>query len=469
MSDPFDMAAEVANVHPLRLGQKNTQKIADVPEGIEVTEDGVARAFTETYGETMRFDHSVGKWFEWSGDHWAKCQTDAAIDYCRRLSREASEGLGGGAKSARKAAFASGVERFARTDRIHATTQDKWDSNPFLAGCPDGEINLKSGQIFQPEPSNGITKRLGCKPAREDDCPRWKAFLSDATQGDDEVIRFLAQWCGYCLTGDTREHTLLFIYGGGGNGKSVFLNVLTELLGDYATAASMDTFTASRSSQHPTDLASLRGARMVSASETDAGKPWAEARIKAITGGDKIAARFMRQDFFEFSPEFKLVIVGNHQPTLHNVDEAARRRFRIVPFIHKPVNPDRELQAKLSEELPGILRWALNGLADWLENGLVTPASVVEATEAYFNDQDAIGQWLEESCRVELENTHLWATRKDLFESWSNFAKRTGEEPKNSKWLVPALRARGLTEGKRSGVRGFKGVQINQMVNSYVD
>src|SRR5436190_113345 len=146
------------------------------------------------------------------------------------------------------------------------------------------------------------------------------------------TIRFLQQWAGYCLTGVTREHALVFVFGPGGNGKTVFINVLTGIVADYATTAAMETFAVSHSDRHPTDLAMLRGARLVTASETEEGRAWAETRIKQMTGGDKIAARFMRQDFFEYVPQFKLWITGNHKPGLRSVGEAIRRRMNLIPF-----------------------------------------------------------------------------------------------------------------------------------------
>ena len=161
-----------------------------------------------------------------------------------------------------------------------------------------------------------------------------------------ELQRFLQQMAGYCLTGDISEHALFFVYGTGGNGKGVFLNTVAGILGDYAATAAMDTFTASQGDRHPTDLAMLRGARLVTAAETEEGRAWAESRIKQLTGGDPITARFMRQDFFTFQPAFKLVIVGNHKPVLRNVDEAARRRFNIIPFTRKPPKPDQAARGK---------------------------------------------------------------------------------------------------------------------------
>ena len=199
---------------------------------------------------------------------------------------------------------------------------------------------------------------------------------------------------GSCKTGSTREHALFFLYGTGANGKSVFLSMISVLLGDYAKTASTSSFTASTTEQHPTDLAGLRGARFVTAIETEDGARWAESKIKSLTGGDKIAARFMRCDFFEFFPEFKLVIAGNHKPALRSVDEAIRRRLHFIPFtVTIPQNKrDPRLGEKLRAELPGILAWAIEGCLAWQREGLNPPLLVREATADYLAAEDAIGQ-----------------------------------------------------------------------------
>src|SRR6185503_17730437 len=165
----------------------------------------------------------------------------------------------------------------------------------------------------------------------------------------------------------------------------------------------------------------LRGARLVTASETEEGRAWAESRIKQLTGGDRIAARFMRQDFFEFTPQFKLTVVGNHKPVLRNVDEAARRRFLIVPFERKPERPDRELEHKLMAEASGILQWMIEGCIDWQANGLLKPACVLAATEEYFSDQDLFAHWLAEECVCEPGNMDRSETSSSLFKSWRDF------------------------------------------------
>ena len=281
---------------------------------------------------------------------------------------------------------------------------------------PGGTVDLRTGAVREASPKDYITKNTAVAPAATPYCPLWMRFLDEVTGGDAELICFLQQMAGYALTGDTCEHALMFIYGAGGNGKSVFLNAITGILADYAATAPMDSFTASPGDRHPTDLAMLRGARLVTASETEEGRPWAEARIKQMTGGDRITARFMRQDNFTFIPQLKLIIVGNHKPVLHNVDDAARRRFNIIPFVRKPAAPDPDLEAKLKAEGPGILRWMIEGCLDWQRHGLQRPTAVCAATEEYFADQDVMAQWLADACDVEPENPHKWEATSDLFE-----------------------------------------------------
>ena len=330
-----------------------------------------------------------------------------------------------------------------------------------MLGTPDGTVDLRTGELREPEPANGITRITAVSPAETVDCPRWLQFL-DQTFGDAELIRFIQQWCGYCLTGDIREHALVFGFGNGGNGKGVWLNTVAGIMADYATTAAMETFTASKFDRHPTELAMLRGARMVTASETEEGRSWAESRIKQLTGGDPITARFMQKDFFTFRPNFKLTIIGNHKPLLRNVDEAARRRFNLIPFTRTPANVDKQLGEKLKREWPGILRWMIDGCLDWQASGLVRPESVIRATESYFEDQDLMGQWLAEACDAEPGNTFKWEVTATLFQSWTEFANDAGEKPGSRKTFGTELTRRGF-ENFRYGhakTRSFKGLML---------
>ena len=245
-------------------------------------------------------------------------------------------------------------------------------------------FDLRTGIGRPPDPLDYITKKTACRcaPAGTPH-PLWTKFLERVTDGNAELQGFLQRYMGYCCTGFTTEHVFVFAYGTGANGKSTFINTIARIFGDYATVADMSTFIASNVEHHPTDLAKLRGARLVVAQETQKGRRWDETKIKALTGGDKITARFMRQDFFDFVPTFKLFICGNHKPRLASVDEAMRRRLLLVPFTVQipPAERDPRLAEKLKAEWPAILRWCIDGCLEWQRIGLAPPAIVLDATE----------------------------------------------------------------------------------------
>jgi putative DNA primase/helicase len=425
-----------------------------------VTEDSAAQRFVELHGQDLRFCHSAGCWYRWNGVYWSKDQTGIAFHWARELARKLAADQDARKRYiTNKTSFAAGVERFAKVDRPIAVTADYWDQNPFLLGTPGGTVDLTTGELRDSDRRDGITRVTSVTPLA-DGCPLWLRFLSETTGDDMELIRFLQQWCGYSLTGSTREHALVFVYGPGGNGKSVFLNVVTSILADYASTAAMDTFTASNNDKHPTDLAMLRGARLVTASETEENRAWAEARIKQMTGGDRISARFMRQDFFQFTPQFKLTIVGNHKPVLKNVDEAARRPFLVVPFERKPPAPDRELERKLVAEAGGILQWMVHGCLDWQRNGLLRPASVLAATEEYFSDQDLFAHWLAEECDCEPGNMDKSESSSRLFASWREFAVSAGNSPGSQQAFKDRMTRHGFKFYRSARVREFFGVAL---------
>lgn len=434
-------------------------------DGFKFTEDNVAKAFAQRHRGELQYDHDAGQWYHWTGTRWQLQGTRLAFHWCRTICRDIR--LAGVKTSAAhtlaKAATAAAVERFATSDPSLAVTSEVWDRNPWLLGTPGGTVELHTGELRPARPADRITKQTDAAPSDAAGCPQWLAFLAEVTSDDAGLIRFLQQWCGYCLTGNTKEQALLFIYGPGGNGKSVFLNTLTGILGDYCRTAGMEVFSASKGDRHPQELARLKGARMVCANETEEGKAWAEVRIKQLTGGDTITARFMRQNDFEFRPEFKLVVIGNHKPALHNVDAAARRRFNVVPFVHKPANPDRELEAKLREEWPGILAWMIAGCLNWQAHGLQRPDVVANATAEYFEDQDTFGQWLTEECETGRE---FAAANACLLDSWTWFAGARGETAlARTKGFPDALRARGFKSIKDTmGIRGrgFQGLRLRQ-------
>lgn len=406
------------------------------------SEDALARMFVGQHVGKLRYCHSRGRWLEFDGVIWRPDLRRRAFDHARRVIRSA----GAGAKFG-KAAVAAGVELFARADPMIAAHAADWDADPFLLGTPKFPVDLKSGEPLPSDPAYMLTRSTSVSP--ELGRPRlWLEFLDQATGGDAELVRFIQQITGYCLTADTREHALFFFHGPGGNGKGVFLNTVTRILGDYAVTAAMETFISTRNDRHSTELAALAGARMVTASETEEGRSWAESRIKQMTGGDPITARFMRQDNFTFLPSFKLVIIGNHEPNLRNVDDAMRRRFNIIPFNHKPPKVDRTLERRLTAEHGQILQWMIEGCLDWQGNGLLRPAVVAESTERYFEEQDLLGQFLGDRC--ELDPVYHEATGR-LFAAWEKYAHAAGEYPGKQKAFGAALRKQGFRPDRLPG------------------
>jgi len=416
----------------------------------EVSEDAIAQAFTAQYRDRLRFCHSHGKWFEWDGVRWVRDDTGHAFQNMRELARIMADGK----KATCRANVTKGAEIYARGDRAHAVTGDIWDGGKMLLGTPGGTVDLTTGKLLSADPTAYITRLTAVTPTGEP-ATAWTDFLQEATRGDDELIGFLKRMCGYLLTGQTTEHALFFIYGPGGNGKSVFLNTITHILADYSETAPIDTFTASRGGKHPTDLAMLRGARGVFASETEAGSEWAEAKIKQITGGDKVTARFMRQDFFTYQPQFKLIIVGNHAPSLKNVDEALRRRFNIIPFINKPNAPDMGLESRLRADAGAILSWMIEGCLEWQQEGLGRPAVIREATDDYFAEQDVFGQWI----RAECEEGNVEEKSSELFQSYAAYCKRMGDNPGSIRAFSFEMKKRGYRRIERRDASYFQAIR----------
>ena len=426
-----------------------------------ITQDGVARAFARHNRDVLRFDHSKKCWYRWTGTYWRQDRTNQAFEDIRVTARDLSEGADGKVlRELRRTSFVAGVEKFCRSDPEFAVTADVWDPFPFLIGTPGGTVELTRGVLRPSDPIDMVSKVTAVTPADEPICPTWLRFMSEATRGDMDLVRFLQQWAGYCLTGNTDEQALMFGYGDGGNGKGVFLNTIAGIMGHYAVATQMDTLEVAFGDRHTADLAMLCGARLVTASETEKGRAWAESRIKQLTGGDPVTARFMHKNPFTFIPTFKLTIIGNDMPKLSNVNEAMRRRFNVVPFTHKPAHPDLDLNRKLRREWPGILRWMLNGCLDWRKNRLVRPDVVLQATQEYFLDQDLFGQWLERDCIIEEGNLLRRATSAELYKSWTAFAREADQKPGSQIAMAKMLQKRHLAPLRTSKFRGFTGIAM---------
>ena len=325
-------------------------------------------------------------------------------------------------------------------------------------------VCLRTGLQREPTPQDYITKLVAVAPAPPGaPAPLWTAFLNRVTGGDLELQAYLQRGAGYCLTGSVKEHVLFFLYGTGANGKSVFVNTLVGIWRDYALTIGTDMLMVSTTDRHPTEIARLRGARLVVGNEVEAGRSWAESKIKALTGGDRLQGRFMRQDFFEFDPQFKLMVVGNNKPSLRGVDEAIRRRLHLVPFTVTipPGERDPELSEKLRAEWPAILRWALDGCLIWQRDGLNAPAAVRAATDNYLDAEDTFERWRDDCTRPD-KNT--WESSADLWASWKAWAETAGEFVGKQRKFSSKLEEHGLLPERqaRTGKRGYRGARLNR-------
>jgi len=454
------------------VASRFTAEVASEADAIppRFSEESLALRFSRLYADELRYVDGWGRWMCWDGMRWREDATLAVFDRCRAICRRASAECGDTKeRAAMKIAAAqtvAAIERLARSDRRHAAIVEQWDADPWLLNTPVGTVDLRSGELLSRQREQYLTKTTAAGPFG--DCLSFRRFLDRITDSNSELQAFLQRVIGYCLTGSVREHALFFLYGTGSNGKSVFLSTIAGLLGDYAKTAPASAFTATSTEQHPTDVAGLRGARFVTAIETEDGRWWAEAKIKSLTGGDPVTARFMRQDFFEYVPQFKLIVAGNHKPGLRSVDEAIRRRLHLIPFTVTIGEKERDpqLAEKLKAEYPGILQWAIEGCLAWQRDGLNPPDIVRDATSQYLAAEDAIGRWIEERCAV---GPSYWTSGAALFSDWQRWCEQTGERPGTQKRFTQALQGRGIPSGRSgaAGTRGFAGIALRDDVPTH--
>ncbi|RUX73376.1 hypothetical protein EN925_00920 [Mesorhizobium sp. M7A.F.Ca.US.006.04.2.1] len=444
------------------LNNEPAPRVAGVDGAPAFSQEHLALTFAEAHCSSMRYVPEWDQWLVWDGHRWAKDKTLDVHDRVRHLARDAARRVDKASEAYRLclASTSAAVERLARSDRRLAVPAEIWDGDLRVLNTPDGIVDLDTGKVLSHDPSAHCTKMARVGPAGEGIAPeRFLRFLSEVTDGDQEYVDYLQRMCGYFLSGETSEHALFFAWGTGRNGKSVFVNTVRFILGDYGTSTATDTLTANSQPQHPTELADLRGARLVTVQETEDGRRWAEARIKQMTGGDPIKARFMRQDFFEYLPQFKLFIAGNHRPGFTTVDEAIRRRIHLLPFTVtiSEKNVDRNLEGKLREEAPAILRWMIDGYSKWRADGLERPARVKAATQEYLQDEDLLGRWISECCDRDLTHKEPVA---DLFESYMIWCRAANERAFSKKKFSSSLKDRGERHDDTGGKRGFIGLRL---------
>lgn len=429
----------------------------DEPAVVRETDLGNARRLVEMHGRELRYVPPWGTWLVWDARRWrrdvkgevverAKSVTEALwAEVARETDSERRKQLARWAAQSETANRIEAMVKLARTEPGIAVEPDDLDADPWLLNVASGTIELRTGKHRAHQPEDLMTKLAPVAFEPASGCPTWLAFLERIIP-DPAVRAFLQEAIGYSLTGVTSEQVLFFAHGAGANGKSTLTDTMQSLLGDYARQAEPGLLLA-RQDAHPTGVADLHGARLVIATEVEEGRRLAETTVKQLTGGDRIKARLMRQDFFEFTPTHKLFLQGNHRPVVRGTDHAIWRRLRLIPFtVTIPrEEQDRRLVERLRRELPGILNWAIEGCLRWGRSGLSEPEAVVAATSRYRSEMDLLGGFLEECCVVD---DHAKASAASLYKAYREWLDDNGERLVSQKSFGTALGERGFDKRK---------------------
>ncbi|MBO4858236.1 MAG: hypothetical protein J5527_06965 [Treponema sp.] len=336
------------------------------------------------------------------------------------------------------------------------------DLDKYLFNAEKKTINLKSGDVYEPDQNDLITKKSLFIYDKDAKCPVWDMFLRQIFNNDIDLIRFVQKAMGYSLSGDTSEQCMFILWGTGANGKSTFLNVFQNLFGDYATSTRTETF-MKKNSEQSNDLARLRNTRLVIASEAEENKPMSESLIKQITGGDKITARFLYGEFFEFLPTFKIFMATNHKPKISGGDNGIWRRIKLIPFtVCIPEEKrDRHLTEKLMAENSGILNWLLEGYRLWEKEGLVSPDAVQEANEEYRYDMDSVENFIAECLDFD-------ASKKDrllngeLYSTYIKWCEKNNENVLSHRKLTSKMREKSFEQLASNGNRWWMGLNVKK-------
>lgn len=446
------------------------------PIGIPVESDtGNAHLLIHTHHQHIRYCTDRGRWYHWNGHLWEQQPHDGgkirelAIHTAAQLPAEDNTQKTWRKKSLSALGITNTLTQ-ARNNPAITITYDQFDAHPWELNTPDGIINLKTGELTPPDPAKLHTRTTLVTPDFHADNTTWETYLKTTFPGRPELIDYIQRLIGYTAVGRIKEHILPFAYGSGANGKSVLMETITGILHDYAASTPSGFFMASKYQEHSTGVAGIAGARMITASEVNASDKFDEQKVKQLTGGDTIKARFMRQDYFEFKPTGTFWLTGNFYPAVESGGDSFWRRLRLIPFTHTVTEDERidDLQGiLLREHAPAVLAWIVRGAADYYRNGLQEPAIVTEATEQYKESQDTVTRFLEERCIVHPGNGNYIAQVQTFRKQYEAFCQEEGDEPVKGRALSTQLKHHGLLVGNEAprvpsgSGRVYGGVQLN--------
>ena len=414
-------------------------KRADPMPKEQRTELGYASRLVKVYGAQLRYVPAWRRWLIWDGTRWAHDDTGQAARWMKAIARRVTaDALAVEEEKARAAALAvarrgesshaiAGALTLAGTEKELAVGPDQLDADPFLLNCANGTLDLRDMELHDHRPADLLTKvtRAAWRPDAAGE--EWEAFLA-IVQPDEEMRGYLARLGGLALEGRVAEHLLAIFYGAGANGKTTYCEAVTYALGDYAGPADPDLLTARTYAAHPTGTADLFGVRLALLYETDRGRELAEATVKRLTGGDRIKARRMREDFWSFAPSHTFLMLTNHRPVIRGTDDGIWRRVRLIPWEVQIAAEEQDagLGDRLRLEADAVLAFLAAGYADWRQNGLGDPEQVLKATGAWRGESDALGRFIAERC---LTGKHFYAKSGELFAAYCKWCEAEGEEP----------------------------------------
>jgi putative DNA primase/helicase len=433
-----------------------------------MTELGNAQLFGDRHAHDLRWVFESKSWIVWGGFRWEFDKTGHVMQLMKTEMRKLSHAaLDIEHDDARKAAimWARKSEMRRVIDNSLALvpsepgttiTQSQLDANPWLYACQNALIDLRTGKPVTAQREHLITKSANVQFDPSATCSRFIKFL-DRILPNPEVRRFIQRYFGYALTADTREQCMLICWGTGSNGKSTLIGVMQNLMGDYGTQAATSTWMQKRDTI-PNDVAALAGRRLVVSSEFEEGMRISQSLLKGATGEDKLSARFMRGEWFEFQPQFKIVFATNHKPVFDGGDAAMVRRIRLVEFgIKIPAEErDRTLPKQLEEEMPGIFNWLLAGCLEWQQHGLPIPDEVAKTTEEYARDSDNIGQFILDRC--ETKDKYNTASRP-IYMAYLSWCAENNLRPYSVARFKQALIDRGFKSKRSSKGQEFQGLR----------
>lgn len=430
-----------------------------------------ARLFAEEYGSQVQWHSEAGKWLIWERTHWKVDSTGFIWEIAKMFSRSLHETsldlasvdeIRRAQRHATRSNNVHGLKAFielAKSEYINVTS-DCLDQDPYLLNTLSGTIDLRSGELRPHRRGDQITKISPFAFDPNAKCPKWHRFLK--TVFPDKTVRsYVQRVVGYSLAGVVKERVFFICYGVGRNGKSVFLDTIAKLLGDYARNTTSDSLMRKRTGSIPNDIARLKGVRFVTITETDEGKQLDDGLIKSLTGGDKITARYLFHEFFDFYFEGKLWLATNHKPVIKDQSDGMWDRVRIIPFSvtiprDRSIGKD-ELTAMFMEEAPGILAWAVMGCRRWLKDKrLVTPPVIENEVLRYRLEQDSIAQFLAEMT----EGGELFQIENSvLFSAYREYCWRNNEDSMSHRRFSQTLMEHGFVQARQSK-RFWKGIRL---------